>query len=44
MNGLSRFYSAPDAGAGAGAGAGANLLSLAFNNECDVVVAQASSD
>jgi hypothetical protein len=43
MNGLSRFYAAPDAGAGAGAGAGANLLSLAFNNECDVLVAIATT-
>jgi hypothetical protein len=43
MNGLSRFYAAPDVGAGAGAGAGANLLSLAFNNECDVVVASATT-
>ncbi len=41
MNGLSHFYAAPDAGAGAGGGA--NLLSLAFNNECDVVVAIATT-
>jgi hypothetical protein len=39
MNGLGRFYAAPDAGDGSGA----NLLSLAFNNECDVVVAIATT-
>jgi hypothetical protein len=43
MNGLGRIYSVPDAGAGVGAGAGTNLLSLAFNNECDVVVAVAAT-
>jgi hypothetical protein len=37
MNGLGRFYSTPDARAGA------NLMSLAFNNECDVLVAIATT-